>query len=77
MMAKSDWTFSRVIPGEYEAHDGERVRAKIIRRRPRMWIAHRMRLQRDGTIELQSGDIFHTLAEAKDFCCNRPGIWGR
>jgi len=74
---KSDWTFKRIAPGEYEAHDGERVRATIIRRRPRLWIAHRMRPQPDGTLELQSGDAFHTLDEAKDFCCNRPGVWGR
>jgi len=76
-MAKSDWTFKRITTGEYEAHDGERVRATIIRRRPRLWIVHRMRLRLDGTTELQSGDDFHTLDEAKDFCCNRPGIWGR
>ena len=73
------WTFKRNAEGDYEAHDGERVRAVIIRhaKAASPWGVHRIRHLTDGTYELQGRDSFRTLVEAKDFCANRPGIWGR
>ena len=73
------WTFNRNSEGDIEAHDGERVRAVIVRhpKAARSWAVHRIRHLLDGTYELQGSEAFRTVDDAKDFCCNRPGIWGR
>lgn len=73
------WTFKRNAEGEYEAHDGERIRAVIIRHPKAQvpWGVHRIRLLPDDKYEVRdAGERFRTLGQAKDFCSNRPGIWG-
>lgn len=68
------WAFKRLPNGEIEAHDGTRVRAVICHKR-KLWYVQRVILSSGGEY-LSSGDDFRTLRAAKDFCANRPGVWG-
>lgn len=66
------WTVTRTPDGEYECHDGTRLRAIIHQDSPKAWRVTRV----TSTGALSGCDTFHTFAEAKSFVTERPGIWG-
>jgi len=66
------WTVTRTPAGEYECHDGTRLRAIIQKDSAKSWRVTRINSMGGNT----GADTFHTFAEAKSFVTERPGIWG-
>ena len=72
------WTFPRQRDGSYIAHDGARCRGLIVHKpkAARPWLAYRVTQTSKGLV-LAGADSFRTLARAKAFYADNPGVWQR
>jgi hypothetical protein len=66
-----NWTVKKIRAGFYEVHDDVRLRAYIEKGRSG-WAVIRV----DSKGNSRGIDPLKSFAECKDFCTNRPGIWG-
>jgi hypothetical protein len=74
------WIVKRQTTGTYQCIDPCGIWRAEIMYKPkaaRPWLVWRIWRNRDNSFKEYGGcDSFRTLAEAKDFVVNRPGVWG-